>query len=165
MENKENTCILIKKLINTLMFKNKKPEYGAYFKFMIVELLFIFVASIFFVFTSALKNSKNKLSKKIAENELYNDISSYIILSCTVFFITFLIALALTSTMSKEEGKGYFLESVIAASLFMLSISVIYKCFTILVKKTLNKINKNNSKKPIKIWTFFNLFTKKTNKV
>ena len=131
------------------MFKKKKPEFGAYFKFMIVELLFIFVASIFFVITSALKKSKNKFAKKILENEIYNDISSYILLSCTVFFITFLIALALTSTMTKSEGKEFFLESVIAASLFMLSISVIYKCFTILVKKTLNKINRNNSKKQL----------------
>ena len=131
------------------MFKKKKPEFGAYFKFMIVELLFIFVASIIFVLTSALKKSKNKFAKKILENEIYNDISSYILLSCTVFFITFLIALALTSTMTNSEGKDFFLESVIVASLFMLSISVIYKCFTILVKKTLNKINRNNSKKQL----------------
>lgn len=131
------------------MFKKKKPEFGAYFKFMIVELLFIFVASIFFVMTNALKKSKNKFAKKVLENELYNDISSYILLSCTVFFITFLIALALTSTMATSEGKEFFLESVIAASLFMLCISVIYKCFTILVKKTLNKINRNNSKKQL----------------
>ena len=131
------------------MFKKKKPEFGAYFKFMIVELLFIFVASIIFVFTSALQKSKNKFAKKILENEIYNDISSYILLSCTVFFITFLIALALTSTMTKSEGKEFFLESVIVASLFMLSISVVYKCFTILVKKTLNKINRNNSKKQL----------------
>jgi hypothetical protein len=149
MASTENTCIQLKKLIDILMFKKKKPEFGAYFKFMIVELLFIFVASIIFVFTSALKKSKNKFAKKILENELYNDISSYILLSCTVFFITFLIALALTSTMTESEGKEFFLESVIAASLFMLSISVIYKCFTILVKKTLNKINRNNSKKQL----------------
>ena len=66
-----------------------------------------------------------------------------------MFFITFLIALALTSTMTKSESKKFFLDSVVAASLFMLSISVIYKCFTILVKKTLNKINRNNSKKQL----------------
>lgn len=143
----QDTCTQLKKLI--LFFKQKDLNFGAYFKFMIVELLFIFVASIFFVLTSALKKSKNKFAKKVLENELYNDISSYILLSCTVFFITFLIALALTSTLSKDEGKDFFLESVIAGSLFMLSISVVYKCFTILVKKTLNKINRNNSKKQL----------------
>ena len=131
------------------MFKKKKPEFGAYFKFMIVELLFIFVASIIFVFTSALKKSKNKFAKKILENEIYNDISSYILLSCTVFFITFLIGLALIKTMPQTEANEVFLDNVVAASLFMLSISVIYKCFTILVKKTLNKINRNNSKKQL----------------
>lgn len=51
--------------------------------------------------------------------------------------------------MPQTEANEDFLDSVVAASLFMLSISVIYKCFTILVKKTLNKINRNNSKKQL----------------
>lgn len=64
MASTENTCIQLKKLIDILMFKKKKPEFGAYFKFMIVELLFIFVASIIFVFTSALKNQKINLLRR-----------------------------------------------------------------------------------------------------